>query len=262
MYDYVLYHDNCYDGFGSALVAWLKLGDNAKYIPVNYGQYPPDLPKGSKVLICDFSYPREQLLNFALDHEVQVLDHHKTAQAALEGIPYATFDMNHSGAYLTWKHFYPESDVPEFILYLEDRDLWTFRLPGSRGVSQALRAYPFDFNVWNSLMYDVEQLRQEGPVIERFTQQMVNLMCDNSFEKVIGGHLVPVANATVFFSEVGEELCIRNPNAPFAAYYLDRKDGKRQWGLRSRGGFDCSEVAKKLGGGGHPGAAGFVEELK
>jgi phosphoesterase RecJ-like protein len=32
----------------------------------------------------------------------------------------------------------------------------------------------------------------------------------------------------------------------------------RQFGLRSRNGFDVSEVAKKFGGGGHAAAAGFV----
>ena len=75
------------------------------------------------------------------------------------------------------------------------------------------------------------------------------------------GYTVPIANATVFFSEVGDELCRRFPDAPFAAYYMDREDGLRQWGLRARGGFDTSAVAKKFGGGGHPGASGFTEPI-
>lgn len=33
-----------------------------------------------------------------------------------------------------------------------------------------------------------------------------------------------------------------------------------QWGTRSRGGFDVSEVAKALGGGGHKAAAGWTEK--
>ena len=45
----------------------------------------------------------------------------------------------------------------------------------------------------------------------------------------IGGHLVPVVNASVFFSEVGERLCQLYPDAPFAGYYFDRlAAGKRQ----------------------------------
>lgn len=74
-----------------------------------------------------------------------------------------------------------------------------------------------------------------------------------------GLYCAPCANATVFFSEVGERLLEMHPQAPFSAYYMDRNDGKRQWGLRSRPDFDCSVIAKAMGGGGHKCAAGFVE---
>jgi len=33
----VVYHKGCMDGFGAALVAWKKFGDQANYIPVSYG---------------------------------------------------------------------------------------------------------------------------------------------------------------------------------------------------------------------------------
>lgn len=69
-----------------------------------------------------------------------------------------------------------------------------------------------------------------------------------------------MVNATACFSETGEALCIAYPDAPFGAYYMDRGDGIRQWGARSRNGFDVSAVAKQLGGGGHPGAAGWTEQ--
>lgn len=273
-YTHVLYHGNCYDGFGAAFAAWTALGTDAVYEPVLYGQKPPILPPDTRLLICDFSYPREMLM--ALRERVVsvfVIDHHKTAEEDLRGLDFVKFDMEHSGAHLTWCHFFPELTpeyghaIPKFIQYLEDRDLWRFALPDSKAVSQALRAYPFDFAVWDKLCSDggVAQLRREGPVVERFTQQMVALMCDHARLKVIGAasktYTVPVANATVFFSEVGDELCRRFPDAPFAAYYLDRGDGLRQWGLRSRNGFDTSVVAKALGGGGHPASSGWTEPL-
>ncbi len=261
-FTHVLYHGNCYDGFGAAFAAWQYLGGEAVYWPVLYGQgVPGGLGEDSRVLICDFSYPREELL--ALKERVGflwVLDHHKTAQADLEGVDFATFDMEKSGAVMTWEYFHG-GKVPLFFEYLQDRDLWKFELAGSKGVSQALRAYPMEFAVWSDLVWDVDRLLREGPIIERFTEQMVSLMCDNAAMGSVGGHVVPIANATVFFSEVGDELCRRHPEAEFSAYYLDRKDGMRQWGLRSRGGFDTSEVAKALGGGGHPGASGFVERV-
>lgn len=39
--DLVLYHGNCFDGFGSAFVAWKYLGYSAEYIACIHGEEPP-----------------------------------------------------------------------------------------------------------------------------------------------------------------------------------------------------------------------------
>jgi hypothetical protein len=53
---YVLYHSNCYDGFGAAYAAWKKFGDEGtKYLPVSYGFPPPEMPDAKAVSIVDFS---------------------------------------------------------------------------------------------------------------------------------------------------------------------------------------------------------------
>lgn len=207
------------------------------------------------------------------------------------------FDMNKSGAVMAWEYFHPHvtGGVPEFFLYLQDRDLWQFKLPQSREVSMALRSYPYDFKKWSEIsgivqfgqIYELpgillDDLKKQGVHCRRLTEQQVELMahnhrfmefrdcCDSSWSitptltkpcRTELGFVVPVANATVFFSEVGEKLLEMFPEAPFSAYYSDRTDGKRQWGLRARDGFDCSVIAKNFGGGGHKAAAGFVEIL-
>lgn len=291
---YVLYHGNCPDGFGAATAAWMKLGPEAEYIPVSYGKPLPEMEPGSKVFIVDFSYPREDLI--ALAHRmdrVVVLDHHHTAQQALDGLELEgseseiVFDMAKSGAVLAWEYFHGE-DVPEFVLYLQDRDLWQFKLPASREVSCALRSHPMEFSLWAFFLCNVdafEGLKTEGAACLRLTNQQVEAMAKHhrwayldpesrriwfsaelepggNGEPILPAHvlILPVANATVFFSEVGERLLQMYPSCDCAAYYTDRKDGKRQWGLRSRENFDCSQIAKAFGGGGHKQAAGFVEE--
>ena len=77
---YTLYHNNCPDGFGSALAAYLKFGDNSEYIGVKHQQDPPEMEPESEVYILDFSYPR-QVMELLLERHTQViaLDHHKTA---------------------------------------------------------------------------------------------------------------------------------------------------------------------------------------
>lgn len=266
MTTHIIYHGNCYDGFGAAWAAWKVHGLNAIYHPAKYGEEPPALDKDANVVIVDFSYPRAKLEAFAATvNSLRVLDHHKTAEEDLRGFPGAVFDMNHSGAYLSWIFFHPQAEIPRLIRYVEDRDLWRFQLQDSKAISAWLQSHGYDFEVWSKLAEALDQdyLRcaAEGGAILRAKEQMVKQMADNAVVRDVGGYQVPVANATCYFSEVGEELCVRNPDAAFAAYYLDRKDGKRQWGLRSRNGFDVSVVAKQMGGGGHKAAAGFVESL-
>ena len=71
-----------------------------------------------------------------------------------------------------------------------------------------------------------------------------------------------MVNATAFWSEVGHKLLEEWPAMPFAASYFDRKDGQRAWSLRSRGDYDVSALAKRMGGGGHAAAAGFTEPIE
>ena len=261
---HVIYHADCYDGFGAAWAAWTRLGSGATYIPAFHNTEPPDFPKDAHVVIADFSYPRKKILE--LNERVAslvILDHHKTAQDDLGDLPFAIFDMDHSGAWLSWEYFWPHVKPPELINYLEDRDLWRFKLPKSKEVSAALQAYPFEFGIWEHFSDSdgIDFLKREGEVVLRLKNQMVKTVCKNSRWLEVGGYKVPVANTSVFFSEVGQELCRMYPDAPFGAFYLDRKDGRRQWGLRSVGEFDVSAVAKKLGGGGHKNASGFEEPI-
>lgn len=43
MKTFVLYHANCRDGFGAKFAAWKKFGEQAEYLPVQYGKPPPQL---------------------------------------------------------------------------------------------------------------------------------------------------------------------------------------------------------------------------
>jgi oligoribonuclease NrnB/cAMP/cGMP phosphodiesterase (DHH superfamily) len=262
---YVLYHGNCYDGFGAAYAAWRSFGSDATYLPVVYGQpFPSEVPIGAIIYILDFSYPRDELIQqHGWSKNLVVLDHHTTAREALAGLSFATFDMDKSGARLAWDYFHPTRRIPWLLRYVEDRDLWRFILPDSREVASALRMYPMEFCVWDHMARNAQtfrpQLIREGRVVLTLTTMTVKMMCDKARWDDVGGFNVPIVNATCHWSEVGEELLSRYPDAQFVGSYYDAADGRRTWSLRSRPDFDVSTVAKILGGGGHPQAAGFVE---
>ena len=255
----VIYHKNCADGFAAAFAAWLEFGDvDTEYLPAHYGDPAPDVG-GKEVYIVDFSYKRAELIqmNEAAESLI-VLDHHKTAQAELEGLRFCEFNMEKSGAVLAWEYFHPGLEIPALFEYIQDRDLWQWRLPQSKEFSAGLRMMPMVFEDWSELIYAYKMLevKKTGAVVLEYEQKLVEDVVSNPVgEAVIGGYRVPCVNTTTLISEIGNRLAVGNP---FAAMYFET-DEKRIYSLRSEeNGVDVSEIAKMYGGGGHPRAAGFT----
>lgn len=260
----IAYHSPCYDGFGAAYAAWLFFGDNADYIPCSYGKPLPDFEPNRLIYMIDFSGTREEMERL-YEHsgkQLIIIDHHKTAEENLKGLPYAHFDMSKSGALLAFEYFDPTVTpwVKQFFHHLSDRDLWEFKLEGTNEVHAALSCYPYDFKVWNLMANKLPELIQEGKALLKYRKQLVDNMCKSAYMTMLDGHDVVMCNATCMWSEVGNELCQLYPQAKFAAVFYFDETGKK-WSLRSVGDFDVSEVAKAHGGGGHKNAAGFVEKL-
>lgn len=254
----VIYHANCVDGFTAAWAAWCRFGSEAEYVPAQYGEAPPDCA-GKDVVIVDFSYPRSALLQLQDSaSSLVVLDHHKTAQAELDGLPFCTFDMNRSGAGLAWDVL-QDAPRPALIDYVEDRDLWRWRLDSSKEISAWLGSWPRDFHQWTLCKVDLEQrfgdCFSQGAAILRGLDGYVEMMHTKGRTCVIGGHAVPCINTTTAVSELVGKMAT---GAEFAAGWFQRDDGKFVYSLRSRGDFDVSEIAKIYGGGGHKNAAGFT----
>lgn len=283
---YVLYHGNCYDGFGAAYAAWKKLGDTAKYIPVSYGQPPPPMPDAEQVYIVDFSYPKDVLWDL-VDKQgipVVVIDHHKTAKEALNELLgahshlHTIFNMEKSGALMTWEYFHAGwcVDPPLLIQHISDRDLWQFKMDGTAKIHKALVSYPMDFDLWDR--FDVEQLKVEGVTCERLYSSLVDNIVSHAWVGTIDGMRVPMVNTSMAWSEVGAALLEKFNKAPqeieahkawqqmtgqdtgepypMVASFTIMKNSE-MWSLRSLPDFDCSAIAKKFGGGGHKNAAGF-----
>lgn len=247
----VLYHADCADGFGAAWAIWKRF-PKADYIPVKHGQDPPSGLKGKHVVMADFSYSRDVIEHINQQAaSFQVLDHHVTAQAALAGLPYAYFDMKKSGAVLAWEWAH-QQPVPWLLQYIQDKDLWEWRLPQSREISAALASYPFDFSVWNEL--DKSVLEIEGRAILRLEKNLIGTIIEEAVLVSFEGETVPAVYSPIMTSQIGERLC---QGFPFCIIW-HQQDQRRYFSLRSRKGTtDVSAIAAKFGGGGHVNAAGF-----
>lgn len=183
---------------------------------------------------------------------------------------YAIFDMERSGAGLTWDFFHHGKPRPALINHIEDRDLWRFQLKGTREIQAALFSYPYDFQVWDRLFYatDIQTLFNDGWAIERKHHKDVEELVNGLWYKmVIGGYVVPVCSLPyTYSSDAGNLMCQGLDEGlgglwipPFAACYWDTAK-ERVFSLRSidkLGGVNVSKVAVEYGGGGHKNAAGF-----
>lgn len=202
----IIYHANCADGFGAAFAAWLKLGDEAEYLPMSYDQDPTEsIPeiKGREVYVLDFSFERvamDWLFNNA--KRVVWLDHHKTAFEMYSGDylfdeitcvigqkanDHVRLHNNKSGAMLAWEHFHPGTEVPMLIKHIDDYDRWQFKLEGTK----ALWSYaPWGFRLWEDLtgvgdkhstrfeQHSTACLISEGEAILRAHEQNVQSMIE------------------------------------------------------------------------------------
>ncbi len=261
----ILYHADCDDGFGAAYAAWRRFGNNAEYQPVQYGDPIPVEPLiGRRVYILDFSFSPDTVWAMSqVATQVTLLDHHKSASEQWEGIVPAanaeiTFDMDRSGAQMSWDHFHPGVPRPILIDHIGDSDLWRFDLPDTKAFCAGLSLQSTTFEAWHTIT--PESLIANGRVILDFQQHQVGRVMSRDLRSVtLAGHHGLAANVINNISEVGHEIAKRS--GTFSLTFFIKGDDVI-CSLRSLASFDVSEIAKHYGGGGHAQASGFKMTVK
>jgi oligoribonuclease NrnB/cAMP/cGMP phosphodiesterase (DHH superfamily) len=261
-----IYHGGCPDGFTAAWVVGQRFGEDVAYHAGRYGAPPPDcIETDAAVFIVDFSYPRDQLVELCdrVAH-VEVYDHHASAQRDLDGLTHdrlaVVFDMDRSGAGITWDELFPAKPRPLLVDYVEDRDLWRFSLVDSEDVAPLFMGTEMDFAAWDSLADALDtrwdMALAQGRAMRQMREKIIAEIASTARLMRIAEFTVPVAGSPYALgSDVAGVLA---EGAHFAAYYVDRPE-HRQFGLRSTDhGLDVSLIAGQYGGGGHRHAAGFT----
>jgi oligoribonuclease NrnB/cAMP/cGMP phosphodiesterase (DHH superfamily) len=309
MKNLIIYHQikdgvDCPDGIAAAWVADRYMRSRSwvdcEIIGCSYQTEPPDVSAYDRIFILDFSFPRSVINAWVSDgNKVIVIDHHKTAIDMLGDISRFSagfefnFDLLESGATLTWKYFHSSSDreMPAFLEYVRDRDLWVHALPMTSEIHEASANMRYEIKKTAKLT----GLPSRGLIFAAFDhlamlsqRQLIQLMGDRGFEllkpkrekielafsrhemeylpKVPGSseqpYRVPVVRLLDDGSEdrLASDICSllykRLLGYPFVACIASGG----AWSLRSDkdgNNFDVSEVAKLYGGGGHKNSAGF-----
>lgn len=273
--DLVIYHGRCSDGFTSALASYCYFkntngtninGNVVQYFGASFNQMPPDVT-GKNVLICDFSYKKNILTDMiSKAKSLAVIDHHESAEIELQQIPdkYKVFDMTHSGAYLTWKFFYPDQDVPLFVKYVEDNDIWIKKMPMTEEITSYTYSMPFKFEEYEKMLDDnfIENVAKPvGQGMKRQNDIYVKeglRYCTQRFIQIGEEYyIVAYINSTVLRSELGNKSLTEYPYCDFSAIFSVNGD-QTTFSLRSNNDkVNVSQISTKFGGGGHRNASGM-----
>lgn len=277
----IAYYAHCIDGFTAAYTAHTGLTKNRKVDPKNISLLPIEygkldelhavVGKVDELYIVDFSLPVATLAAYEEtypDLVTVVIDHHKTAQemyGSLNTIHGAqiVFDLNESGATLTWRYFFACAPVPKLLQYVRDYDLWKFELDGTKYINRYLRVQAQTLERWAFIEQDfmyacsVREAKGLGEAIELYHQQVVADLVDTAVDIALAGEIGKVVNCSPHFaSDVGHELALLS--GTFGATWQQAGvNSVAKWSLRSNGEYDVSAIAKQFGGGGHRNAAGF-----
>ncbi|XP_021679911.2 uncharacterized protein LOC110664500 isoform X3 [Hevea brasiliensis] len=246
----VLYHYPCPDGAFAALAAHLYFCatslpalflPNTVYNPIKLEHLP--IHEIDDLYLLDFAGPSGFVHQISSKFSrVVILDHHKTAKEMLGGETLvgknvnAVLDMERSGATIAYDYFKEklvgnpnQNIVSEFsrlrpiFEYIEDADLWRWRLENSKAFSSGLKDLNLEFNVRLNpslfkqlLSLDLESVIAQGMMSLSVKEKLINDTLDQSYEIALGGgafgHCLAVNADSLpeLRSELGHQLAIKS----------------------------------------------------
>ncbi|MEK7069445.1 MAG: DHH family phosphoesterase, partial [Patescibacteria group bacterium] len=212
----VIYHDDL-DGFTGAWSAWKKLKDKADYLPIHHDNKPLDTlainAEEKDIYIIDYSFKPEEMKKLvAVNKKVVLIDHHITSAESTKIVTESLCDTSRSGAYLAWKYFHTDKKIPKLVSYVEDYDLWKFKLPFAQELTLAMSTKKFNFKTWDKLAKEFEdatkrkELVKQGKTMLDYRENLIHELLERGEEVVFEGHRAFAINSPMLESEIGHHV--------------------------------------------------------
>lgn len=288
-FNYIIYHDNCFDGYtGFYLFIKTNLWESK---PIVY----PDIPHANKVppgienknvIIIDVAYKPYIIQEISkLSKKMLFIDHHITLVEDVKKIILKPndkifYDNKYSGCLLVWKYFFGNKLPPKFVEYVNDNDIgkWSIKetLPFMAALEIHFKMIP-DFNnlkKWDKLLEEknLDKLIKKGYNYEIYKNYLLEKYSNkykifqfpskkvlevNKNFTILGQFKVAVINGGCpSVSLLGKKIA-EESDCDFVLiwnYQIDKK--KYVISLRSKK-TDVGLIAKYFGGGGHTLASAF-----
>lgn len=285
------YAYNDYTKNHSDMPDYKKLKEEYFFYEVNYGiknifynlKYQKiDLNSFKTVIILDYCFHRKTMIKFLEQFKQNMIwiDHHKNIMTEFSDLEINGLrDINNSAAVLVWKYF--NKDAPLFSQYIEDMDIWLWQLPDSRDILHYIDHLYMDIsnkekhneimNVFLKLFdnttfkKNMEKYKEFGKIIDDYLKTKVIDDISTGKKLIFEGINTFIVNSQIKPGYVSEKIFnseeFRDVELVIIWYrsYLSGITEKHfdKISLRSKN-IDCSIIAKKYGGNGHPKASGFV----
>lgn len=271
------YHNDMDGHAAAAVVAYETKNYNREdFFEIDYvSPIPVDMVKnGETVYFVDYSFSESNLkyLDELIKKECYIIwiDHHKSSLETMKNHPeYKDLDgmflIGVSGALLTWRWFHQGAkEEPEVLQLVSDYDCWKFKY-GDKTTYFKLGIDCTDSDplgsMWKQLIYEdrlnifITKTIKNGMTVKSYVDNQNTYYREHyGYESELDGYkcfvLALKTNSWVFGEKYNEyPLCaawVFNGEKYVYTLYSSKKD------------VDCSEIARKYGGGGHAGAAGFT----
>ena len=263
-----LYHDDP-DGCCSAAIVRRALGAHVVLHPLEIGDAIPwdSADASEQIILVDYSLPLEEMRRLGAGRRLMWIDHHKSALAllaeAMANVP-GERSIEAAACVLTWRTLFPGLPVPLAVTLIGDRDTWQMAHAETRAFSEGLfqeDISPANDDLWKPLLDDdksrVRQLIDGGRVLyEVRLKNIKDVVARYGFAVSFEGHRTLAVNHRGN-GDMGEY--IRQAGYELAYCYVEAvRSGKLQTVVTLYSdALDVSVIARKFGGGGHRGAAGF-----
>ena len=276
--DIIFYHYPCQDGLTSAWVAYKYARENQLTYSLNglnhdKTMFPVDITN-KNLLFIDIAPNEERYKEvLAKAKSFYILDHHNTNQQFFNQLTNKTnfvFDMKKSGCHLAWDYFYPKEETPNFLLMVEDRDLWKWSIPESKPFCNGMYTYTScseyveeSFNLMAELYNNPkksQEIMELGKILQKKTDNTIKSIAESASKKtyLFKGKKVCMVNVSHdLASDLGNYLVTKYDYDFAILWRYDHNTEEYYISMRSIDDkMDVSALCKEFGGGGHKNAAG------
>ena len=262
-------HHNDADGRASAAIVRRALGDAVQLYEMDYGNSLPldQVLVSEHIIVVDFSLPREDMQRLATYHQFTWIDHHKSAIDELADIASewpGIRDTSEAACVLTWKYYCPDQPVPRAIVLIGDRDIWRWAEADTGSFNEGLyqlNTYPRNDKLWDPLLDNdketTSRIIAQGEILrEARLREIHRSITSRGFPVSFEGYHTLAINLSGS-GDIGQQ--IRNMGYRIAYCYMDSVINGRLTTFVTlySAEVDVSQIARRFGGGGHAGAAGF-----